>query len=63
MLESARSLVQLMEKVVGFLRRSPEVEKSVPRLAKVLPEFKPMIAGDRVTLASMLGRRGLSWMW
>ena len=48
--ESARSLVQLMEKVVGFLRSSPEVARSVPRLANVLPEFKPMISGDRVTL-------------
>jgi hypothetical protein len=48
--ETARSLVQLMEKVVGFLRSSPDVAKSVPRLADVLPEFKPMIVGDRVTL-------------
>jgi hypothetical protein len=48
--ESARSLVQLMEKVVGFLRVSPEVAGSVPGLAKLLPEFKPVLAGDRVTL-------------
>ena len=48
--ESARSLVQLMEKVVRFLRRSPEVAKSAPGLAHALPEFKPVVADNRVTL-------------
>jgi Protein of unknown function (DUF1559) len=52
---SARSLVQLAENVLGFLRRSPEVEGSVPGLAKSLAGLSPAAAGDRVTLA--LGAR------
>jgi prepilin-type processing-associated H-X9-DG protein len=39
-----------MEKVVEFLRGSPEVAKTVPGLAKVLVEFKPMVGENRVTL-------------
>ncbi len=48
--ESAQSLVQLMEKLIGFARRSPEIEHSVPGLAKVLPVFRPVVDGNRVTL-------------
>ena len=49
--ESAKALARLAENAAGFLRRSLEVEKSVPGLAKVLPDFKPMVADDRVTLS------------
>ncbi len=49
--ESARLLVQLVEKLVGLLRRTPEIEKSAPELAKALQEFKPVVADNRVTLA------------
>jgi prepilin-type processing-associated H-X9-DG protein len=49
--EAAKSLVRLAENVVAFLRRSPEVLRAIPDLAKVLPEFKPVVVGNRVTLA------------
>jgi prepilin-type processing-associated H-X9-DG protein len=48
--ESAKSLVRLGESAFGFLRRSPEVQRAVPDLAKVLPEFKPTVAENRITL-------------
>ena len=47
---SATALVQLAENVFGFLRRSPEIQKSIPGLAKVLPEFKPTVASNRVMI-------------
>ena len=49
--EAAKSLVRLGENVVGFLRRSPEVQQAIPDLAKALPEFKPTVAENRITLA------------
>jgi prepilin-type processing-associated H-X9-DG protein len=49
--EAAKSLVRLSENVVAFLRRSPEVQKAIPNLAQVLPEFKPSIMDNRITLA------------
>ncbi len=49
--EAAKSLIKLSENVVAFLRRSPEVQKSIPGLSDVLPEFKPTVAENRVTLA------------
>ena len=41
----------LAENVVAFLRRSPEVQKAIPDLARVLPDFKPTVVENRVTLA------------
>jgi prepilin-type processing-associated H-X9-DG protein len=49
--EAAKSLVRLAENVVAFLRRSPDVQRVIPALAQVLPEFKPTILENRVTLA------------
>jgi Protein of unknown function (DUF1559) len=49
--EAAKSLVRLSENVVAFLRRSPEVQRAIPDLAQVLPEFKPMVVENRITLA------------
>ena len=49
--QAAGALKQLAEKLVDLLRGSPEIDKSVPGLAKVLAELKPTAAGDRVTLS------------
>jgi hypothetical protein len=49
--EAAKSLVRLSENVVAFLRRSPEVQTAIPDLRQVLPEFKPAVVDNRITLA------------
>ena len=49
--EAAKSLVRLAENVVAFLRRSPAVQKAIPDLTRALPDFKPVVVDNRVTLA------------
>ncbi len=49
--QAAGVLKQLAEKLVELLRGSPDIEKSVPGLAKALAELKPTATGDRVTLS------------
>jgi hypothetical protein len=49
--EAAKSLVRLADNVVAFLRRSPEVQKAIPDLPRVLPDFKATVVENRVTLA------------
>ena len=49
--EAAKSLVRLAENAVAFLRRSPDVQKAIPDLTQVLPEFKPTVVENRVSLA------------
>jgi len=48
--EAARKLVRLGENATGFLRRSPAIQQALPDLAKALPEFKPTVAENRITL-------------
>ena len=49
--QAAAGLKQLADKLIDLLRGSPDIEKSVPGLAKALAELKPTAAGDRVTLS------------
>jgi prepilin-type processing-associated H-X9-DG protein len=49
--EAANSLVRLSENVVAFLRRSPEIQKAIPDLPQLMPEFKATVAENRVSLA------------
>ena len=49
--QAAAGLKQLADKLIDLLRGSPDIDKSVPGLAKALAELKPTAAGDRVTLS------------
>jgi prepilin-type processing-associated H-X9-DG protein len=49
--EAAKSLVRMADHVTAFLRRSPEVQKAIPDLARMLPDVKATVVENRVTLA------------
>jgi Protein of unknown function (DUF1559) len=47
--DASRTVVRLGENLIAYLRKSPAVENMIPGLAKLLPEIKPEIAGNRIT--------------
>jgi hypothetical protein len=47
--DASKDVLRLGENLIGYLRKSPEVQKTIPGLSKLLPDIKPEIVNNRIT--------------
>jgi len=47
--DASNTVLRLGQNLVAYLRKSPEVQKAIPDLSKLLPDIKPKVVNNRIT--------------